>query len=66
MTALATALALAPIALSGSRPGQEIEHPMAVVILGGLLTSTLMNLLLMPSLYLHFSRGSHRRTSLVS
>lgn len=54
MTALATALALLPIVVTGSRPGQEIEHPMAVVIVGGLLTSTLMNLLLMPVLYFRF------------
>ena len=49
MTALATALALLPI---GEKPGQEIEFPMAVVILGGLFTSTLLNLLFMPVLYL--------------
>lgn len=55
MTALATALALLPIVVTSSRPGQEIEHPMAVVIVGGLLTSTLMNLLLMPPLYFRFA-----------
>ncbi len=54
MTALATALALVPIVAGGSKPGQEIEHPMAVVILGGLLTSTVMNLLMMPVLYRRF------------
>ncbi|MBM3765276.1 MAG: efflux RND transporter permease subunit [Acidobacteria bacterium] len=54
MTALATALALLPMALSGEKPGQEIEHPMAVVILGGLLSSTLLNLLVMPALYHRF------------
>ncbi len=52
MTALATALALVPLVLYGDRPGQEIEFPMAVVILGGLLTSTLLNLFVLPSLYL--------------
>ena len=56
MTALATALALLPIALGGNQPGQEIEHPMAVVILGGLVTSTLLNLFLMPVLYHRWSR----------
>ena len=56
MTALATALALLPIAVGGNRPGQEIEHPMAIVILGGLVTSTLLNLVLMPALYFRFSR----------
>jgi Cu/Ag efflux pump CusA len=52
MTGLATGLALLPIAVGGNRPGHEIEHPMAVVILGGLLTSTLLNLFVMPALYL--------------
>jgi len=56
MTALATGLALVPIALSGDKAGHEIEHPMAVVILGGLLTSTLLNLFLLPPLYLRFGR----------
>ncbi len=56
MTALATALALVPIAFGGTKPGQEIEHPLAVVILGGLVTSTVLNLFLMPALYLRFGR----------
>jgi Cu/Ag efflux pump CusA len=56
MTALATGLALLPIALGGDRAGQEIEHPLAVVILGGLVTSTLLNLFLLPPLYLKFGR----------
>jgi CzcA family heavy metal efflux pump len=51
MTALTTALALLPIVVGGNRPGQEIEHPMAIVILGGLFTSTLLNLLFIPALY---------------
>lgn len=57
MTALATALAFVPIVAGGTRPGHEIEHPMAVIILGGLVTSTILNLFLMPSLYLRFARG---------
>jgi Cu/Ag efflux pump CusA len=57
MTALATALALVPLVVSGSIPGHEIEHPMAVVILGGLITSTLLNLLVLPSLYLRFGKS---------
>jgi CzcA family heavy metal efflux pump len=57
MTALATALALFPIVVGGSKPGQEIEHPMAVVIFGGLATSTVMNLFLVPALYLLTRRG---------
>ena len=61
MTALATGLALVPLALGGDKPGQEIEHPMAVVILGGLVTSTVLNLFLMPSLYLAFGQTRSRR-----
>jgi CzcA family heavy metal efflux pump len=56
MTALATALALVPLVIYGNRPGQEIENPMAIVILGGLATSTLMNLFVVPALYLRFGR----------
>jgi len=58
MTALATGLALVPIAMGGDRAGQEIEHPLAVVILGGLVTSTVLNLFLLPALYLRFGRPS--------
>ncbi|MCG8604805.1 efflux RND transporter permease subunit [bacterium] len=54
MTATTTGLALMPLVFAGSIPGNEIEHPMAVVILGGLVTSTLLNLLIVPSLYLRF------------
>ena len=60
MTALATGLALVPLAYGGDLPGQEIEHPMAVVILGGLVTSTVLNLFLMPSLYLAFGHARMR------
>jgi Cu/Ag efflux pump CusA len=56
MTATVTGLALAPLVYSGTIPGHEIEHPMAVVILGGLVTSTLLNLFLVPSLYLRFGK----------
>jgi Cu/Ag efflux pump CusA len=61
MTALATGLALVPLAISGTIPGHEIEYPMAVVILGGLLTSTLLNLFVLPSLYLRFGKGWRRQ-----
>jgi CzcA family heavy metal efflux pump len=54
MTASTTGLALIPLVVAGSIPGNEIEHPMAVVILGGLITSTLLNLFVVPSLYLRF------------
>jgi CzcA family heavy metal efflux pump len=57
MTTLATALALVPLAVTGDLPGMEIEHPMAVVILGGLAMSTLLNLFVVPVLYLR-SRDS--------
>ena len=57
MTALATGLALVPLVIAGDLPGHEIEHPMAIVILGGLVTSTLLNLFVVPSLYLRFGRA---------
>jgi hypothetical protein len=66
MTTLATGLALVPLVAWGSIPGHEIEHPLAVVVLGGLVTSTLLNLFVVPSLYLAAStsgtgsRGSER------
>ncbi|NNF11973.1 MAG: efflux RND transporter permease subunit [Gemmatimonadetes bacterium] len=59
MTATTTGLALAPLVVVGSIPGNEIEHPMAVVILGGLVTATLINLFVVPPLYLRFA-GDHR------
>jgi Cu/Ag efflux pump CusA len=57
MTATTTGLALVPLAIAGHMPGNEIEHPMALVILGGLVTSTLLNLFVVPSLYLRFARA---------
>ena len=57
MTAACAALALLPLVLKGNAPGHEIEYPMAVVILGGLATSTLLNLFLIPSLYARFGRS---------
>ena len=56
MTAACAALALLPLVVRGDAPGHEIEHPMALVILGGLASSTLLNLLLMPALYLRFAQ----------
>ena len=47
-------MALLPLVLRGDRPGHEIEYPMAVVILGGLVTSTILNLLFVPGLYARF------------
>jgi Cu/Ag efflux pump CusA len=56
MTAAVTALGLAPLALGLNRPGQEIEGPMAVTVLGGLLSSTLLNLLVLPALAQRYVR----------
>ena len=56
MTALCAGLALLPLVIAGDEPGHEIEHPMAIVILGGLVSSTLLNLFLMPALYARFGQ----------
>jgi CzcA family heavy metal efflux pump len=58
MTALTAGLALIPIVIAGNIPGHEIEHPMTIVILGGLVTSTLVNLFIVPALYMVFGKGS--------
>ena len=60
MTALATGLALVPLIVGGNKPGHEIEYPMAVVILGGLITSTILNLFLLPPLYAAYGRIAPR------
>jgi len=65
MTALVTGLGLLPIAVSVGEPGRELEQPMAVIILGGLVTSTLLNMIILPVLYLKFGTRVHaRETSL--
>jgi Cu/Ag efflux pump CusA len=56
MTALVTALALVPLAVGSGDPGREIEGPMAIVILGGLLTSTILSLFVLPTLALRWGR----------
>ena len=56
MTAACAGLALLPLIVAGNAPGHEIEHPMAIVILGGLVSSTVLNLFLMPALYARFGR----------
>ncbi|WP_233385332.1 efflux RND transporter permease subunit [Methylobacterium sp. C25] len=56
MTSLVTGLGLLPLALGAGEPGREIEGPMAIVILGGLASSTILNLLILPSLSLRFGR----------
>jgi CzcA family heavy metal efflux pump len=60
MTALTTALALIPLALSGDLPGNEIQSPMAKVILGGLLTSTLLNIFIVPIVY-YYTNIKHQK-----
>jgi len=62
MTALAASMALLPFVLFGNIPGHEVARPIAIVILGGLVTSTLVNLLILPALYLRF--GANREAEL--
>ena len=54
MTALVTGFGLLPLAIGSGEPGREIEGPMAIVVLGGLITSTLLNLLVLPGLTLRY------------
>jgi CzcA family heavy metal efflux pump len=61
MTALVTGLGLLPLAIGSGDPGREIEGPMAVVILGGLVTSTLLNLLVLPTLALRYGKFDGRK-----
>jgi Cu/Ag efflux pump CusA len=61
MTALTAALALIPLALTGDKPGNEIQSPMAVVILGGLFSSTLLNVFIVPTVYYLVKRKDEKR-----
>jgi CzcA family heavy metal efflux pump len=61
MTALVTGLGLLPIALGSGEPGREVEGPMAIVILGGLATSTTLNLLVLPVMYRHWGMPESER-----
>ncbi|MDP1830089.1 MAG: efflux RND transporter permease subunit [Archangium sp.] len=63
MTALCAGLALIPLVLAGDQPGNEIQAPMGVVILGGLLSSTALNMLVVPALYARFGRKQERRVA---
>jgi Cu/Ag efflux pump CusA len=65
MTALTAALALMPLVITGNKPGHEIEYPMALVIGGGLLSSTMMNLFFMPSLYCAFGRVQNLSSAVI-
>ena len=58
MMAMAAGLALIPLALGGGKTGSEIQTPMAIVILCGLTTSTLLNMIVVPTLYLRYGRPS--------
>jgi len=64
MTALTTGLALLPFVLFGDIPGHEVVRPMAIVILGGLVTSTLLNLFVLPTLYMRFGTRVEREFEL--
>ena len=56
MTAMAAGLALIPLALGGGNSGSEIQTPMAIVILCGLTTSTILNMVVVPTMYLRYGR----------
>jgi HME family heavy-metal exporter len=61
MTALTASLALIPLMLGGDQPGKEILHPVAVVIFSGLVSSTLLNLLITPVIFWKFSKNTVSR-----
>jgi len=63
MTAMAAGLALIPLALGGGKTGSEIQTPMAIVILCGLTTSTLLNMIVVPTLYLRYAKPSEAKQS---
>ncbi len=60
MTTLVTGIGLLPLALGAGQPGKEIQQPMAVVILGGIVTSTALNMVVIPALYLRYGRSTGR------
>ncbi|MDE5871999.1 MAG: efflux RND transporter permease subunit, partial [Muribaculaceae bacterium] len=63
MTALTSALALVPIAVRGGEPGNEIQSPLAIVILGGLISSTLLNIFIVPVFYRKIQERKQRKSS---
>ena len=62
MTALSSALALIPLAVNGDKPGNEIQSPLAIVILGGLLTSTVLNVFIVPLVYFHVFKKKEKQS----
>jgi Cu/Ag efflux pump CusA len=62
MTALAAGLALIPLAFGGGKPGSEIQTPMAIVILCGLMSSTFLNMVVVPTMYLRYARPAPVRS----
>jgi Cu/Ag efflux pump CusA len=65
-TAVAAALVLLPIVIAGPIPGYEIVQPLAIVVLGGLVTSTLLTLFVIPALYLRLASNSEREKSVAA
>jgi Cu/Ag efflux pump CusA len=63
MTALAAGLALIPLAIAGGEPGNEIQSPMAIVVLGGLLSAVILNMLVVPALFLRYGADTRRSDS---
>jgi Cu/Ag efflux pump CusA len=63
MTALVTGVGLIPLALGAGQPGKEIQQLMAVVILGGIVSSTFLNMIVIPALYLKYGRAKSRVAS---
>ncbi len=61
MTALVTGVGLIPLALGAGEPGKEIQQPMAVVILGGIVSSTFLNMIVIPALYLKYGRAEAKQ-----
>jgi Cu(I)/Ag(I) efflux system membrane protein CusA/SilA len=66
MTALTAGLALIPLAIGGGKPGNELQTPMAIVILGGLLSSVALNMVVLPALYWQFESRAEQAPSIVT
>lgn len=62
MTALTTGLGLIPLALAAGQPGKELLYPVAIVVIGGLITCTILDFFVTPTVFLKFARGASRRT----